>query len=184
MSRLRSLVAVGFLVVGATLVALGSSYEVGYVDPVASAARATAERRFDNRDLDRAQRSPFASRALVAYDRGVRASAAGELALAVRQFQEVIARSDSPTLRAKAYYNLGNLLALAGKAPEAASMYREALRLDPSDWDAKANLEMLSAQADTSERAAANATLRQAPEPGGPGGGNGPGGAGTERVGI
>ncbi|MFQ5827644.1 MAG: tetratricopeptide repeat protein [Candidatus Methylomirabilia bacterium] len=164
MSWHRTAAIVGLLVAGMMWVGLGWYHKLGYVDLIAAAARATEERRFDNRDLDRAEGNVLASKDLLAYNRGVSASAAGRSELAARHFQDVIARSQSPTLRAKAYYNLGNLLALEGNVRGAAEMYRGALRLDPSDWDAKSNLEMLYAQLGVSEGEGTKAALRQARE--------------------
>ncbi len=45
-------------------------------------------------------------------------------------------------LRAASFYNMGNALFKEGKYGEAADSYREALRIDPSDVDAKINLEL------------------------------------------
>lgn len=183
--RLRTVVIVGLLAAGTILVSLGWHEKRGYVDAVATGTRATEEGRFDSRDFERAERNLFASKDLLAYDRGVRAYAAGQAALAARYFRDVISQSQSPALRAKAHYNLGNLLALGGKASEAAEMYREALRLDPSDWDAKSNLETLYAQVQTSEEEGGNASLRQDREPGQSGNERGQGGGpGAEGAGI
>lgn len=184
MTWLRTAVAAWLLLaIGAGLVFIGWYQKHGYLDRIASGVGATEEARFDNLDFDRAEGNLFASHDLLAYDRGVRASAAGQLARAARHFQDVIARSPSPTLRAKAYYNLGNLFALRGQAKEAAEMYREALRLDPSDWDAKSNLEMLY-EAEAPENEGANASLRQARDPGEAGGESGQGGRGPGNAGI
>lgn len=182
--RIRTAVTAGLLVVGATSVFLAWYQKHGYVNLVAAGVRATEEARFDNRDFERAERNLFASEDLLAYNRGVRASAASQLALAMRLFQEVISLSPSPTLRAKAHYNLGNLLALQGKVREAAAMYREALRLDPSDWDAKSNLETLYAQLQISEEEPTNASLKQAQEPREAGAKMGQGAPGSEKAGI
>lgn len=182
--RHRTVITVGLVVAGTTLVSFGWYQKRGYLDLVASGAQATEEARFDNRDFERAEGNLFASRDLLAYNRGVRASAAGQFVLAMRLFQEVISLSQSPTLRAKAHYNLGNLLALQGKAREAVAMYREALRLDPSDWDAKSNLETLYAKVQISEEETTNAALKQAQEPTEREGEIGQGGPGAEKAGI
>lgn len=180
--RLRTAVTVGLLLVGTTLVFLGWYQKRGYLDLIASGARATEDTRFDNLDFERAERNLFGAKDLIAYNRGVRASAAGRFAAAAGFFQEVISQSQSPTLRAKAYYNLGNLLVLAGNAREAVEIYREALRLDPSDWEAKSNLEMLYAQ--ISGKETTDASLTQAREPGEPGDETGRSGPGSEKTGI
>jgi tetratricopeptide (TPR) repeat protein len=180
--RLRTAVTVGLLLVGTTLGFLGWYQKRGYLDLMASGARATQEARFDNLDFERAERNLFGAKDLIAYNRGVRATAAGRFAAAAGHFQEVISQSQSSILRAKAYYNLGNLLVLRGNPKEAAEMYREALRLDPSDWEAKSNLEILYAQVPGEERA--NASLTQAREPGEPGDETGRSGPGSEKAGI
>ena len=180
--QLRTFAILGLLLVGTTLVFLGWYQKRGYLDLMASGARATEEARFDNLDFERAGQNLFGGKDVIAYNRGVRAFAAGRFAAAAGHFQEVISRSESPTLRAKAYYNLGNLLALGENAREAAEMYREALRLDPSDWEAKSNLEMLYAQAPGEERA--DASLTQAREPGKPGDETGQSGPGSKKAGI
>ncbi|MFQ5898689.1 MAG: tetratricopeptide repeat protein [Candidatus Methylomirabilia bacterium] len=184
MNWYRTAITFWLLAVGTALLVLGWYHKLGYVDLVAAAARATEEGRFDNRDLDRAEQNLFASRDLLAYNQGVRASAAGRLELAARHFQEVIGRSRSPTLGAKAYYNLGNLLALEGNPREAVEMYRAALRLDPSDWDAKSNLETLYAQFGVSEGEGTNAALKQARDLVEFGDENDQGGPGTDTPGI
>lgn len=181
---LRTVVIVGLLAAGTTLVSLGWHGKRGYADAVAIGVRATEEGRFDSRDFERAEKNLFASKDLLAYDRGVRAYAAGQAALAARYFRDVISQSQSPALRAKAHYNLGNLLALGGNPREAAERYREALRLDPSDWDAKSNLETLYTQAQSADEEGGNASLRQAREPGESGNERGQGGPGTDGAGI
>lgn len=162
--RSRTALTLGLLTAGAALLFLAWHEKHGYVDRVAAGAKAIEEGQLETRDFERAEGHPFASREILAYDQGVRAYAAGQLAEAARHFQEVISRGRSPSLRAKAYYNLGNLLALEGKPREAVALYREALRLDPGDWDAKANLEMLSAQLQSQETQETGASLKQAPD--------------------
>lgn len=180
----RTAVTVGLLAVGLILVGLGWYQKRGYADLVATGVKATEEGRFENRDFERADANLFASRELLAYNRGVRAATAGQPAAAARYFQEVLSRGASPALRARASYNLGNLLALEGRAREAADMYREALRLDPADWDAKANLERLYRQLEVAGEKQAKSGLTQAREPGEAGDETGQGGRGSAQGGI
>ncbi|MBI4610026.1 MAG: tetratricopeptide repeat protein [Candidatus Rokubacteria bacterium] len=182
--RLRTAIAVGLLAAGTTSVFLGWYQKRGYVDLVAAGARATEEAKFDNRDFERAGGNLLASRDLIAYNRGVRASAAGQFAVAARYFQEAISRSRSPALRAKAHYNLGNVFAVQGKVREAAEMFREALRLDPSDWDAKSNLETLYTRVQISEEEGTNASLKQAQDLGRAGDEMGQGSSVSGKAGI
>jgi Ca-activated chloride channel family protein len=51
-----------------------------------------------------------------------------------------------PDLRARAYYNLGNSFYRQGQFPEAIAAYKEALKLNPDDQDAKHNLELAQQQ--------------------------------------
>ena len=68
---------------------------------------------------------------------GIAAYRAGDFAAAERAF------ADDPSPRG--HYNRGNALARQGKLDEAIAAYREALSLDPSHADAKANLALMEA---------------------------------------
>ena len=182
--RHRAVLTVGLLIVGAASLSLGWYQKRGYLDPMASGARATEQARFDNLEFERAEGNLFAAKDLIAYNRGVRASAAGQVVLAARHFRQAISKSQSPTLRARAYYNFGNLLARKGSAKEAAEMYREALRLDPTDWDAKSNLERLYALLQVPGEARADASLKQARELGNSADEAGQSGSGSDKGGI
>ena len=61
---------------------------------------------------------------------------------AVRQFTEA-ATSEDLQLRKSSFYNLGNTLFRMEKHKEAIEAYKEALRLDPHDMDAKHNIEVI-----------------------------------------
>lgn len=162
----RALTTLGLLATGGALLFLGWHEKHGYLDPVAAGAKALQEGRLDDPGFERARGNLLADPDLLAYNEGVKASAAGDLEAAADLFLEVVSRSRSPDLRAKALYNLGTLLAPAGKPREAATRYREALRLDPWDWDAKANLELLAEPPEAPEAEQAPGPLKPAPEPG------------------
>jgi tetratricopeptide (TPR) repeat protein len=51
-----------------------------------------------------------------------------------------------PDMRAQAYYNLGNSFYRQGQFAEAIAAYKEALKLNPDDQDAKHNLELAQQQ--------------------------------------
>jgi tetratricopeptide (TPR) repeat protein len=51
-----------------------------------------------------------------------------------------------PNLRARTYYNLGNSFYRQGQFAEAIAAYKEALKLNPDDQDAKHNLELAQQQ--------------------------------------
>lgn len=74
-----------------------------------------------------------------------------------------------PDLRAIAQYDRGNTLFRLGRLEDARDAYREALRLDPGDRDAKFNLELLQRQLDERE-----AGRRPQPGPSGPPSASGP----------
>jgi len=61
---------------------------------------------------------------------------------AITAYKQAMA-SSSPTLRARALYNLGNTYAESQKREEAIGAYQEALRILPNDEDTKHNLELL-----------------------------------------
>jgi tetratricopeptide (TPR) repeat protein len=73
------------------------------------------------------------------YGEGAFPNAAGIFAKSLERFQA--AKKRDPALVASAAYNLGNALFKAEKADEAIESYKRALRADPTDVDAKHNLE-------------------------------------------
>ena len=65
----------------------------------------------------------------------------GDLEGALKDYREGAAFGDD-ALKAKSFYNMGNALYAGQKFNEAAAAYKEALKHDPFDNDAKINLEM------------------------------------------
>ncbi|MCZ6697037.1 MAG: tetratricopeptide repeat protein [Acidobacteria bacterium] len=65
----------------------------------------------------------------------------GEYEKAIGEYRRAEASRDA-ALAQSAIYNRGNALMLAGQVPDAAKAYVQALRADPSDQDAKRNLEL------------------------------------------
>ncbi|HTP79308.1 MAG TPA: VWA domain-containing protein [Bacteroidota bacterium] len=61
---------------------------------------------------------------------------------AIRQFQTSAAEGTSKEEKSAALYNIGNSLYRAGKYPDCIQAYKQALRLNPDDEDARYNLEM------------------------------------------
>lgn len=59
-----------------------------------------------------------------------------------RQFANTVLAMGPDTHRAKAYYNLGNSLFKANKIQESIEAYKQSLKLNPDDDDARYNLEM------------------------------------------
>ncbi len=65
----------------------------------------------------------------------------GEMEEALNSYEKA-ASTGNNSLKQKAYYNMGNALYRSEKFKEAASAYKEALKANPQDEDAKTNLEM------------------------------------------
>jgi tetratricopeptide (TPR) repeat protein len=126
---------------------LGFSYGVyqkyWYSDLIQNAAESMQANRLDQQYLEEAKKGLFSSDGLIAYNMGVRAYRANDLKKASQHFYEVIRSSQDSSAKKQAYYNLGNILVQLELPRKAKEMYEESLRLDPSDWDCKYNLERL-----------------------------------------
>ncbi len=121
------------------LTAGGAGYEWG--GPARRGVRDLKAGRFDEalREL-RAGRADFPGASVIPYDEGLALFGNGQADSAAARFQEAMKlRGDRP--REAAAYNLGNLAMRAKDYAGAARSYKEALRLTPSDLDAKKNLE-------------------------------------------
>jgi Ca-activated chloride channel family protein len=77
-----------------------------------------------------------------AYTEGHRLYGRGDFVGAADAFGRAQTASKTPSLQVKSAYNAGNALFRAGRVEEAVEKYKQALRLDPSDLDAKFNLEI------------------------------------------
>lgn len=133
------------LAVGLISMALGILTKIYYDDLIVDGNRSVAVNRFDTIAYERARNFPMASPGMLAYNLGVLAYKAGNLERSASSFRESIDLSGDRALRGKAYYNLGNIFTLIKQPKIAAEMYRDALRINPKDWDAKYNLERLYA---------------------------------------
>jgi tetratricopeptide (TPR) repeat protein len=98
------------------------------------------------REYDAAEQA-VGARPEIDYDRGNAASRLGRLADAERHYHAAVERA-APPLASRALQNLGNARASAGDRPGAIAAYREALRKDPSNEDARYDLEVLLRQRD------------------------------------
>ncbi len=77
----------------------------------------------------------------IEYNRANTLMKKGDMEGALKAYSEGIANGGSD-VRAKSLYNMGNALYEAEKYGEAAGAFKEALKSDPADKDAKVNLEM------------------------------------------
>ena len=131
------------LIVGFLCLSYGIYLKHSYSDPIREAVAAIEETRLDQQYLENAKKSIFPSEGLITYNMGVRAYRAEDLKKASEYFYAVIQKSHDSSQKRLAYYNLGNILVHFELPKQAAEMYREALRLDPNDWQSKYNLERL-----------------------------------------
>ncbi len=60
---------------------------------------------------------------------------------ALSEFHSVL-RSEDNVLKSKSFYNMGNTFMNSGKIKEGMAAYRESLKLNPEDYDAKYNYEL------------------------------------------
>ncbi len=141
-AHIRS-IRVYLLIIGGLCLFYGIYQKYWYSDLIGEAVKAIEENRLDQQYLEKARESLFASEELISYDMGVRAYRSNNLKKATEHFYDVINKSDHSFLKKRAYYNLGNILVQLELPKKAAAMYQESLRLDPSDWESKYNLERL-----------------------------------------
>jgi tetratricopeptide (TPR) repeat protein len=140
--RFRPLVY-GFLCLcGIACVGFGAQQE-RYSRFLAAGKRAVLESRFDSQDYTHARHIWFASQDTLLFNQGVLAHTAGNLARATDSFRRVSYHTHSDALRMQALYNLGVVLLQLQEAEGAVELFKEALRLQPQDTDAKFVLERL-----------------------------------------
>jgi tetratricopeptide (TPR) repeat protein len=116
-----------------------SGYEWG--GPARHGVRDLEAGHFDEalRELSRG-RADFPGASVIPYDEGLAFLGKGQADSAAVRFREAMRLRGQPP-REGAAYNLGNLAMRAKDYAGASRSYREALRLRPSDLDAKRNLE-------------------------------------------
>jgi len=136
-------IRVYLLIIGGLCLFSGIYQKYWYSDLIGEAVKAIEENRLDQQYLEKARESLFASEELISYDMGVRAYRSNNLKKATEHFYDVIHKGDDSFLKKRAYYNLGNILVQLELPKKAVAMYRESLRLDPTDWESKYNLERL-----------------------------------------
>jgi len=121
------------------LAACGAFYQWG--GPARRGVQELKAKRYDEALPDLAKgRADFPGAAVIPYDEALAHLGRGASDSAAVRFQEAT-RLQGAAPREAAAYNLGNLAMRAKDYASAARSYREALRLSPSDVDAKKNLE-------------------------------------------
>jgi Ca-activated chloride channel homolog len=85
------------------------------------------------------------------FDRGTALYALSRYEEAAQEFLRATEAKDG-SLKASAFYNLGNAFAKANKFKEAIEAYKRSLALDPRDQKAKANLELAQRQLKEEEK--------------------------------
>ena len=140
--RLRHLIYGFLFLCGIACVGFASQQE-RYSRFLAAGNRAVRESRFDSQDYARARHIWFASQDTLLFNQGVLAHTAGNLARATDSFRHVSHHAHSDALRMQALYNLGVVLLQLQEAEGAVELFKEALRLQPQDTDAKFVLEHL-----------------------------------------
>lgn len=103
------------------------------------------EKAYDNGEYKQAMKSYYlASKGSenlhTDYNLGNALSKSGEHKEAVYMYSRVIDSTDNKKLKADAYYNMGNNLLALKKYKEGLQAYKNALRLNPQDKDARENL--------------------------------------------
>lgn len=91
------------------------------------------------------------SSAIAVFNMGVAKYKQGYYASAINDFNAVIARKDA-SLEAKVYYNLGNAFFKANMVKQAVHSFKESVRINPYDMDARYNLELSLARLKTLEK--------------------------------
>ena len=76
------------------------------------------------------------------YNRGCAEYQAGDYKGAMAAFSSVLRRGEEREIRFRAAYNLGNAAFKQGDAAQAAEYYRQAIRIDPKEDQARHNLEL------------------------------------------
>jgi tetratricopeptide (TPR) repeat protein len=138
-------------------------YQQRYLRVIAKGNDAVAEQRFDVQHYDEAQRYWFANNTLLLFNQGVLAFKARNLPRATEYFRQVQQRATNPTLQIQSHYNLGLVMLALDEAERAAEFFKETLRLDPHNTEAKFNLERLYHFVLKSHTEQGEASLKQAP---------------------
>jgi tetratricopeptide (TPR) repeat protein len=153
----------GFLFLGG-LACFGLAFhQHQYMQLIAVGNRAVAEQRFDSQEYEHVSRFWLAKQDILLFNQAILAYKAHNFPQAVDQFRRVSQRTHDPGLQVKTLYNLGVVMLKLNEVEGAAELFKEALRIDPQDQQAKFNLERLYQWAQLKEGDPGEASLQQAP---------------------
>jgi Ca-activated chloride channel homolog len=130
---------------------------------MAAGNQAVAEKRFDTQDYDRASQYWLAREDIVLTNQGLLAYHAKNYPRAADLFRQVSVSTQRPEVKRQALYNLGRMFLELKEVERAADFFKEVLRLDPEDHEAKFNLERLYHFVLLKEGNHSEANLKQAP---------------------
>lgn len=133
----------GFLLVSGVICIVLAHQQYRYTRFLTAGHRAVVEQRFDSQDYEQASRLWFADQERLLFNQGVLAYKAGHLPRATDLFRRASQHTPNRTLRTRALYNLSVVLLQLQEVQGAGELLKEALRLNPSDKEAKFALEQL-----------------------------------------
>ncbi len=138
-------------------------HQYHYMQLIEAGNQALAEQRFDSQEYEQASRFWFARQDVLLFNQSVLAYKAQNFTRAADQLRRVAQMTSNRKLRAQALYNLGVVVLEFEEAEGAAEMFKEALRNEPQDTEAKFNLERLYQWVLLKEGDHGEASLKQAP---------------------
>ena len=120
-----------------------TAYQYYYSQLIAAGNQAVRQQRFDTQAYAQAGRVWLARQDRLRFNQGVLAYKARNFPRAAEHFRATSRQSNDDQLRMRALYNLGMVFLSLDEVKEATELFKESLRLVPSDTDAKFNLERL-----------------------------------------
>jgi tetratricopeptide (TPR) repeat protein len=134
-----------------------------YAQLITAGNQAVEEKRFDTQDYDHASRYWLARQDIVLANQGMLAYRAENFPRAADLFRRVSQTARNISVESQALYNLGRIFLELKEVEQAADLFKAALRLDPSDREAKFNLERLYHFVLVKDGEHSEASLEQAP---------------------
>lgn len=128
------------------LALLGASFTsnlYNYNRLMSEGQQAIEENRFDTQAFAQAGKQWFANHDNILFNQGILAYKARNLSHAAQLFRDVSQHGKRDTLRTTATYNLAKVMEDLGEMEGARNLYKEVLRLNAEDMDAKFNLERI-----------------------------------------